>query len=242
MRQSNERPTRRENEPSLRLGATNASSGSTLSLLPPNEQKPSSGIVYTNLDNLERTIRLQQERLLREREEERLMMRPKFSAPPPPNHPPPQHLNTLQTSSPPPPPLPTPSGHELATSFRGESTRDTSGTWEWKIKVRPDGSRYIARRPVRSLLLRERGRRIEEERGGNTTDDDACSEIKTGRFWTKDERKRQYEVARERRRRQEEVIRAKTVSLRQGGGSNGGAGKRLSYQEESSEPVLVATV
>ena len=242
VRQSNERPTRRENEPSLRLGATNASSGSTLSLLPPNEQKPSSGIVYTNLDNLERTIRLQQERLLREREEERLMMRPKFSAPPPPNHPPPQHLNILQTSSPPPPPLPTPSGHELATSFRGESSRDTSGTWEWKIKVRPDGSRYIARRPVRSLLLRERGRRIEEERGGNTTDDDACSEIKTGRFWTKDERKRQYEVARERRRRQEEVIRAKTVSLRQGGGSNGGAGKRLSYQEESSEPVLVATV
>ena len=137
-----------------------------------------------------------------------------------------------------------PSGHELATAFRGESNRDTSGTWEWKIKVRPDGSRYIARRPVRSLLLRERGRRIEEERGGNTTDDDACSEIKTGRFWTKDERKRQYEVARERRRRQEELIRAKTVSLRQNSNGAGGVsgGKRLSYQEETNEPVLVATV
>ena len=93
-------------------------------------------------------------------------------------------------------------------------------------------------------MLRERGRRIEEERGGNTTDDDACSEIKTGRFWTKDERKRQYEVARERRRRQEELIRAKTVSLRQNSNGAGGTsgGKRLSYQEETSEPVLVATV
>ena len=251
VRQLNERSSRRDNEPSLRLGsATNATSGSTLSLVPPNEQKQSNsgGIVYTNLDNLERTIRLQQERLLREREEERLM-RPKFSAPPPPNHPPP-HLNTSlpathQTAAPP-PPLALPSGHELATAFRGESNRDTSGTWEWKIKVRPDGSRYIARRPVRSLLLRERGRRIEEERGGNTTDDDAVSEIKTGRFWTKDERKRQYEVARERRRRQEELIRAKTVSLRQqgsnGAGGVGSGGKRLSYQEETSEPVLVATV
>ena len=199
--------------------------------------------MYTNLDNLERTIRLQQERLLREREEERLMTRPKFSAPPPPNHPPPHHNTSLPPAAPL-PPLALPSGHELATAFRGESNRDTSGTWEWKIKVRPDGSRYIARRPVRSLLLRERGKRIEEERGGNTTDDDALSEIKTGRFWTKDERKRQYEVARERRRRQEELIRAKTVSLRQHHqGSNGGSGgKRLSYQEETSEPVLVATV
>ena len=106
--------------------------------------------------------------------------------------------------------------------------------------MRPDGSRYIARRPVRSHLLRERGRKIEEERGGNTTDDDTMSEVKVGKFWTKDERKRQFEVARERRRRQEEVIRAKTVSLRQG---LGGGGKRISYQEEgSSEPVMVATV
>ena len=71
---------------------------------------------------------------------------------------------------------------------------------------------------------------------------DALSEVKTGRFWTKDERKRQYEVARERRRRQEELIRAKTVSLRQQGSSSEKA-KRLSYhQEEQSEPVLVATV
>merc|ERR550525_644682 len=188
-----------------------SSSGSTLSLVPPcvEQKQNNGGIVYTNLDNLERTIRLQQERLLREREEERLL-RPKFSAPPPPSHPPPLHQPGAAF-----PQAALPSGHELATSFRGESSRDSHGTWEWKIKVRPDGSRYIARRPVRSLLLRERGKKIEEERGGNTTDDDACSEIKTGRVWTKDERKRQYEVARERRRRQEEVIRAKTVSLRQ---------------------------
>ena len=128
-------PRNCQTEPSLRLGAGQRA-GSTLSLVVP--ERNNGGIVYTNLDNLERTIRLQQERLLREREEERL--RPKFSAPPPPCHPPPA------------------GGHELATSFRGEGS---TGTWEWKVKVRPDGSRYIARRPVRSQQLRERGRRIE---------------------------------------------------------------------------------
>ena len=232
----NQRTTQSESrgqriEPSLRLGSQRAQ-GSTLSLVPSEKTSPSvsSGVTYTNLDNLKRTIRLQQEGLLRERKEERLRSSEeerrgtaRFSVPPPPSHPPPSH--------------------EAATAFRNEGNdqeKGSDGTWEWKIKVRPDGSRYIARRPVRSHLLRERGRKIEEERGGNTTDDDAMSEVKVGKFWTKDKRKKQFEVARERRRRQEEVIRAKTVSLRQG---LGGGGKRISYHEEgSSEPVMVATV
>ncbi|KAF4532797.1 hypothetical protein B566_EDAN002647 [Ephemera danica] len=49
---------------------------------------------------------------------------------------------------------------------------------EWKVKRRPDGSRYIARRPI-------------------------------GRYWTREERKKHLEKAKEKRKRQEAVIRAK---------------------------------
>ena len=44
------------------------------------------------------------------------------------------------------------------------------------LQVRPDGSRYIARRPTRTFLLRQREKQIAEERSGQTSDDDAASE------------------------------------------------------------------
>lgn len=76
---------------------------------------------------------------------------------------------------------------------------------EWKVKRRADGTRYIARRPVRSRLLRNRAMKISEERAGHSTEDDTMSEIKVGRYWTKEERKRQLERARERKQRQQEL-------------------------------------
>ncbi|XP_001602481.3 E3 ubiquitin-protein ligase PDZRN3 [Nasonia vitripennis] len=77
---------------------------------------------------------------------------------------------------------------------------------EWKVKRRPDGSRYITRRPVRNRILRNRALRINEERQGHTTEDDAVSEIKVGRYWSKEERKRQLERAKERKQRQQELL------------------------------------
>ncbi|KFV07936.1 E3 ubiquitin-protein ligase PDZRN3, partial [Tauraco erythrolophus] len=59
---------------------------------------------------------------------------------------------------------------------------------EWKVKVRSDGTRYITKRPVRDRLLRERAIKIKEERSGMTTDDDAISEMKMGRYWSKKRR------------------------------------------------------
>ncbi|XP_042195618.1 E3 ubiquitin-protein ligase PDZRN3 [Callorhinchus milii] len=79
---------------------------------------------------------------------------------------------------------------------------------EWKVKVRSDGTRYITKRPARDRLLRERAMRIREERRGLTTDDDAASELKTGRYWSKEERKRQLVRAREQRRRRELMVRS----------------------------------
>ena len=190
-------------EPSLRLNTGNHHSGSTLSLVIANSSHSinshksgktmsappaDTGIVYTNIDNLERTMLAQQEKLLNQ-----VNQKPQFIAPPPPQHPPPSTNH-----------------HEQSTSFMTDHRENTESNWEWKIKVRPDGTRYIARRPVRNLLLRQRERQIAEERSGFTTDDDAVSEIKTGKFWTKDERRKHVELSKERRKRQEDVIRTKT--------------------------------
>jgi hypothetical protein len=51
---------------------------------------------------------------------------------------------------------------------------------EWKVKRRPDGTRYIARRPVRNRILKNRAIKISEERAGLTTEDDTISELKVG--------------------------------------------------------------
>lgn len=53
---------------------------------------------------------------------------------------------------------------------------------EWKVKRRPDGTRYIARRPVRNKILKNRAIRISEERG-LTTEDDLVSEVKVSSFF-----------------------------------------------------------
>lgn len=84
----------------------------------------------------------------------------------------------------------------------------------WKVKRRQDGSRYIVRRPCnRTRVLKERAVKIAEERNELTTEDDTVSEIKLGRFWTKDERKKHMEKTKERRHRQEAMIAAKNQQL-----------------------------
>lgn len=47
-----------------------------------------------------------------------------------------------------------------------------------QVKIRSDGTRYVAKRPVRDRLLKARAMKIREERSGMTTDDDAASEMK----------------------------------------------------------------
>lgn len=93
------------------------------------------------------------------------------------------------------------------------SDADEEQRMVWKVKRRPDGSRYIVRRPVQSrAALRNRELKINAERSQNccgnevTTEDDTMSEIKLGRYWNKDERKKHMERAKERRYRQEQVL------------------------------------
>uniref|UniRef100_A0A3B4VNQ1 PDZ domain containing 4 n=1 Tax=Seriola dumerili TaxID=41447 RepID=A0A3B4VNQ1_SERDU len=83
-----------------------------------------------------------------------------------------------------------------------------------RVKIRSDGTRYVAKRPVRDRLLKARAMKIREERSGMTTDDDAASEMKQGRYWSKEERKQQLLRAREYRRRREFMMQSRLDYLR----------------------------
>ncbi|XP_068916578.1 PDZ domain-containing protein 4-like [Tenebrio molitor] len=93
------------------------------------------------------------------------------------------------------------SGSQTYTTQLETATLETR--MEWKVKRRPDGTRYIARRPVRNRILKNRAIKISEERAGLTTEDDTISELKIGRYWTKEERKQHLEKSKERKQRQE---------------------------------------
>ncbi|KAF5270812.1 hypothetical protein FQA39_LY08329 [Lamprigera yunnana] len=96
---------------------------------------------------------------------------------------------------------PTLSQYQFVNCQQTYKTKDTK--MEWKVKRRSDGTRYIARRPVRNRILRNRALRISEERAGGTTEDDTISEFKMGKYWKKEDRKKHLEKSKERRQRQE---------------------------------------
>ncbi|XP_060095544.1 E3 ubiquitin-protein ligase PDZRN3 isoform X3 [Heteronotia binoei] len=95
------------------------------------------------------------------------------------------------------------------------SSNQSEPRMEWKVKVRSDGTRYITKRPVRDRLLRERAIKIKEERSGMTTDDDAISEMKMGRYWSKEERKQHLMKAKEQRRRREFMMQSRLECLKE---------------------------
>ncbi|XP_008399224.1 PDZ domain-containing RING finger protein 4 [Poecilia reticulata] len=110
---------------------------------------------------------------------------------------------------------------------------------EWKVKVRADGTRYVARRPARDRILRERALRIREERsGGMTTDDDAMSEMKMGRYWSKEERKQHLARAREQRKRREFMQKSRLDCLKEGPASGTEGKKEINILELSHKKMM----
>ncbi|XP_061630175.1 PDZ domain-containing RING finger protein 4-like isoform X2 [Phyllopteryx taeniolatus] len=111
---------------------------------------------------------------------------------------------------------------------------------EWKVKIRGDGTRYVTKRPVRDKILRERALKIKEERsGGMTTDDDAMSEMKMGRYWSKEERKQHLVRAKEQRKRREFMQRSRLESLKENPQSSGEASrKEVSIIELSHKKMM----
>ena len=117
------------------------------------------------------------------------------------------------------------------------SLMPASPRMEWKVKIRSDGSRYVAKRPVRDRLLKARAMKIREERSGMTTDDDAVSEMKMGRYWSKEERKQQLQKSREQRRRREFMMQSRLDCLRERErepGSGGGGQQGETHQQEAN--------
>lgn len=100
------------------------------------------------------------------------------------------------------------------------SANQSEPRMEWKVKIRSDGTRYITKRPVRDRLLRERALKIREERSGMTTDDDAVSELKMGRYWSKEERKQHVVKAKEQRRRREFMMQSRLDCLKEQQGAD----------------------
>ncbi|MBN3308807.1 PZRN3 ligase, partial [Amia calva] len=107
---------------------------------------------------------------------------------------------------------------------------------EWKVKIRSDGTRYITKRPVRDKLLKERAMRIKEERSGMTTDDDAISEMKMGRYWSKEERKQHVVRAKEQRQRREFMKQSRLDCMKEQG--SGEEKKELNIIELSHKKMM----
>lgn len=161
--------------------------------IPANEQTESlqelyaqyADVMYTNRANLEHTIMVQQKLF-----QQQLMQRAHSHDSP--DNSMSQSLDRRSepsTSELPLPQTPTSSGPQM----------------EWVVKRRADGSRYITRRPVRNRMLKERAKKVAEERSGMTTDDDAVSELKVGRYWSKEDRKRHLEKAKDYKRKKEQI-------------------------------------
>ncbi|XP_038624761.1 PDZ domain-containing RING finger protein 4 isoform X1 [Tachyglossus aculeatus] len=96
-----------------------------------------------------------------------------------------------------------------------DAQRGPEPKMEWKVKIRSDGTRYITKRPVRDRILKERALKIKEERSGMTTDDDTVSELKMGRYWSREERKQHLVRAKEQRRRREFMARSRLECLKE---------------------------
>ncbi|XP_046923034.1 PDZ domain-containing RING finger protein 4 isoform X2 [Lynx rufus] len=119
-----------------------------------------------------------------------------------------------------------------------ESQKCSEPKMEWKVKIRSDGTRYITKRPVRDRILRERALKIKEERSGMTTDDDTMSEMKMGRYWSKEERKQHLVRAKEQRRRREFMMRSRLECLKESPQSGSEGRKEINIIELSHKKMM----
>lgn len=154
-------------------------------------------VMYTNRANLQHTIAVQQ-KLFQQQLEQQARLRGHVKSP--------GHSNPGSGND---------AAGDAVKNLTAQAAPSDSGQMEWVVKRRPDGTRYITRRPVRSKLLKERAKKISEERCGLTTDDDAMSEMKTGRYWSKEDRKRHLEKAKDYKKKKELLVKAKLETLKE---------------------------
>lgn len=151
-------------------------------------------VMYTNRTNLEHTIMVQQKLF-----EQQIRL---------------NSQNTQMNSK------PDVEIHQTAQAIGSRSDSHaalSSVSMEWVLRRRPDGSRYVTRRPIRRQILKERAQQLAKERCGITTDDDSTSELKLGRYWSRDKRKLHLEQARNHRQQKELIQKCKMETVRENG-------------------------
>ena len=63
--------------------------------------------------------------------------------------------------------------------------------WEWKVKVKSDGIKYVSHRPAKYHILKQREEKTDHERSfGRTTDVETAFELIFRKFWRKEEQKK----------------------------------------------------
>ncbi|XP_067863882.1 PDZ domain-containing RING finger protein 4-like [Heptranchias perlo] len=86
-------------------------------------------------------------------------------------------------------------------------------------RLEDGGTCFTTKKQLRDQLLKDRAVKIGEERNGVTTDDDALSEIKMGRYWNKVERRQHLTLAKEKRRRREVMMQSRLGIVKESGGN-----------------------
>lgn len=166
-------------------------------------------VMYTNRANLRHTIAVQQ-RLFRQQLADR--------------------QSTIQRPTPDDGPRPT------APDDRPQpGATMTPAKMEWIVRKRSDGSRYVTRRPVRTVRRSAAG-------DVTTTDDDEAEQPKTGRYWTRDQR-RQHVAERRRRDAVKQIKREAACRSPTGRAQHGLAEELAAIGRHRQTPLLsVATV
>ncbi|XP_046840876.1 E3 ubiquitin-protein ligase PDZRN3-like isoform X2 [Xenia sp. Carnegie-2017] len=102
---------------------------------------------------------------------------------------------------------------------KGNGNHSSSDTKvEWRVRRNKDGSRiFISKKlkPAKQRLLRERAQKLAEERRGLTTDDETQS-VYLGRYWSREDRRRQLDKVREARRTKKIEVEAERKASQQG--------------------------
>ncbi|KAJ1138121.1 hypothetical protein NDU88_004512 [Pleurodeles waltl] len=83
-------------------------------------------------------------------------------------------------------------------------------------RLQCERNRVLCKKQQKIQLMKERALRLKEERSGATTDDDAQSEIKMGRHWSKAERRQHLQMAKEQKQRKELLLQCRMESLAEG--------------------------
>lgn len=105
---------------------------------------------------------------------------------------------------------------DYTATLQNKCRYEKSSHLEWIAKRRPDGSRYITRRPVRSRLLKERTKQfVARLENLPSSDDDTVGEVKIGRYRSREERKCRHKKTRHQKCQKERQLHTQTCSVKE---------------------------